>query len=323
MPLPLEGIRVTDLAVVWSGPMAATLLADLGAEVIHLENLRHPPTLTRGVLLRPTREQSLLLGPLGSGYPDHEPGQRPWNRTAMFNAHGRNKRCATVDLTQASGHEIFLRLIEKSDVFIENNARTTLEHLGLDATVLFEVNPRLILLRMPPLGLEGPFAAYRGFGPTFNSLAGVTAMGGYHDADLTSQGDNYHMDEAAAPAAAFAVMAGLWRREQSGTGQLIEFPQVENLIQQLGEYLIAFQLTAEEPPLYGNRDPYLVQGVYPCPGSDRWIAISLRDDADWAALKRAMGAPAWAEMEIFSTHLLRMHNQNALDERIAAWTSTL
>ena len=184
--LPLEGIRVLDITVVWAGPFATMLLADLGAEVIRVENIKHFPTATRGTMIRPTK--AAMAGSLGSSYPDREAGERPWNRFAWFNQTGRNKLSMTVDLTQPKGKEIFKDLIKISDIFIENNAAGTMEKLGLGHKELHWVKPDLIMISMPAFGNTGPYREYRGFAPIIESLSGHTWLRGYPGRDPSQTG---------------------------------------------------------------------------------------------------------------------------------------
>ena len=90
-PLPLEGLRILDLTVVWAGPYATQIFGDWGAEIIRVESIKHFPATTRGMVMRPTKEMVSQKGSL-SAYPNRDPGERPWNRTASFNAHARNKK---------------------------------------------------------------------------------------------------------------------------------------------------------------------------------------------------------------------------------------
>ncbi|MBE3556737.1 MAG: CoA transferase [Firmicutes bacterium] len=320
--LPLEGVRVVDMTVVWSGPGCTMLLGDLGAEVIRVETAQHFPNSTRGIAPRLSKEQAEKLGYIGSAFPNKDPGEHPYNRQAMFNCHGRNKRSVTMDLSRPEGREAFLKLIAISDVFVENNALRVLDHLQLTYDVLREVNPRLIMVRMAPLGMSGPFHQFLGFGPNFNALAGLVAMSGYYNADPTTAGENYHMDEAAAPAAAFAVMAALYDRAKSGEGQQIEFAQCENLIEGLGEWILDNQMNPGRlPSVLGNRDLYLLQGVYPTLEENRFVALTIRNDQEWERLVRLMGDPPWAKDPLFCTAVGRLEHQDEIDTHLAAWTA--
>ena len=231
--LPREGIRVLDMTQVWAGPFTTTLLGDLGADIIRVED-SVDYAVSRGALARPSKE---LLDSLGwmCAFPDDEPGERPWNRGAFFNIHARNKRSATVDLRRAEGVELFLRLIEKVDVMVENNSTGVIDKLGIGWDVLHRRNPRLILLRMPALGLSGPLSSIVGFGANFEAMCGLTSLRGYPDADPSCNRPVYYMDAASGTAGAVAALAAIRRRQRTGVGELVEVAQGENMLNLIGE----------------------------------------------------------------------------------------
>ncbi len=148
----MEGIRVTDLTVIWAGPYAAMFLADWGAEVIRVESCQHFPMYTRGLWLKPP--EAFIKDRVG--YAAHKkPGHDPntaHNTFLLFNAHARNKLSMTANLRTPKGMDIFKRLIKVSDVFIESNSPRVKEHLGITWEDLKEVNPRLIYLSLPGFG---------------------------------------------------------------------------------------------------------------------------------------------------------------------------
>jgi len=321
--LPLKGIRVLDVSVVWAGPYVTMMLSDLGAEVIRLDNPYLFPSSTKGFAPRVTKEMVDALGPIVGAFPDKDPGELPWNRHAMFNCHARGKKIATLDLAKDSGREAFLRLVEVSDVLVENNAARVFDKLGLGWDVIRERNPRFIMLRMPPLGLDGPYHGFVGFGAHFEAVSGLTASRGYHDSDPTTTTSVFHMDPASGAAGAFAVMAALRRRERTGEGGFIELPQAENVMQQIGELFVDAGRTGRHHEPLGNRHPTRAQGCYRCAGDDRWAVISVGSDDEWAALRRAMGDPEWARDDRFATSEGRLANHDDFDAGVEAWTATL
>ncbi len=313
--LPLEGVRIIDLTVVWSGPGATALLGDLGAEVIRPEGVYR---VNRMVSARVTK--AALAGRAVTTYADADPGPRPYDRSSIFNWHSRNKLSVAMCLERPEGREAFLRLAERSDLLIENNSNGALEKLDLGWEVLHEVNPRLIVARMPPLGLSGPLSDYLGYGPNFNSLIGIQAMDGYEGGDPTTAGANYHMDEAAPGGLAFAVLAALWRREVTGVGQMIEFPQAENVMVEIGEYFLDYQMNHRSPKVMGNSDPVMFQDVFLTSEPDTWVAISVRHDRDWEHLVAVVGR---AEALAAGTTMMgRREHADALKAVVAAWTAS-
>jgi crotonobetainyl-CoA:carnitine CoA-transferase CaiB-like acyl-CoA transferase len=317
---PLDGVRVVDLTTVWAGPYATMLLADLGAEVIRVENPWVLPPTTKGYRARP-----VLTNPgfLGSMYGPVAPGQpdRPWNRHAMNNSLARNKLSCTIDTRQAEGRELVMRLAEVSDVFIENFKASGLAHMGIQISELQARNPQLIVVRMPPAGLTGDWSGYTGFGAQFDGLTGLLWLLGHRGADLTSSPATTYMDAASGPAGAFATIAALRYRAATGRGQLIEVAQSENIINHLGDILVDMQLGLA-PERLGNRDRWNApQGLYRCRGEQSWVAVSVADDEAWRALATAIGEPELGSDPRFAGATGRMARHDELDKLIEAWTT--
>lgn len=325
--LPLAGLRVLDMTVVWAGPLATSLLGDMGAEVIRLDNPNLFPTATRGAVPRPRPGAASDLGLIWGRFPDGDGGDRPWNRVAAFVCHSRNKLGATLDLRTDLGRETFLELVDKADILVENNSVRVLPTLGLGWEQLHARNPRLIALRMPSLGLTGPYADYVGFGAHMEALCGLSSLRGYQDLDPTSLDGTYFMDPASGVTAAFAALCALRRREVTGLGELVEFAQAENLMNYVGEYLIDASMTGQPHQYHGNRHPHRApQGAYPCADSqrstDQWMVLSIADDAQWQALVTAMGSPDWAADPELATEAGRRARHDELDKRLAEWSKS-
>ena len=322
--LPLEGVRILDITVVWAGPHCTQLLAEWGAEVIRVEPLQHIQPNTRGAETRVTKE--LAESYRGSGqllyaFPDRDPGARPWNRSPAFNSHARNKRSVTLDIMTPEGLAVFKRLIAVSDVLIENNVPETIEKAGITYEQLAPLNPRLIMLRISAYGLSGPYKNYRSFGSHIESMTGHHYIRGYPDLDPSMTGDAFTADAAGGVQGAFAVMLALRHRRRTGKGQQIELSLAENFLPYLGELILDHTLNGRLLEPQGNQhESHAPHGVYPCRGEDRWIAIDVADDREWAGLCRVIGAPALTEDVRFATTLSRWHNREALDQQIGDWT---
>ena len=216
----------------------------------------------------------------------------------------------------------FLVFVEQSDVLVENNSAKVLPSLGLGTDVLMARNPRLIVVRMPSLGLSGPYAHYVGFGAHVEALCGLTARRGYRDLDVTANAGTYHMD-ASGTVAAFAVLAALRRREKTGVGEVIELAQSENLLQHIGEEILDASVVGFDRERLGNRHPtFAPQGVYPCAGEDPWIANSVTGDAAWRSLRSLLGEPSWVMDPALETGAGRWAGHDDLDAGLARWTMT-
>ncbi|MCE7927814.1 MAG: CoA transferase [Dehalococcoidia bacterium] len=330
-PKPLEGIRVIDFCVVWAGPFATMLLGDLGAEIIKPENPNVFQPLTRGPMARPPAAYLLNTIAWAGGMPRNEPGSRPWDYSPTFVSLYRNKKSFTVDTRAPEGMEALRRLVAVSDVFYENNAVGTMEKLGITYEWLKEINPRIIMVRVPAYGSTGPYArGARALGVHLEAVMGHTLLRGYDDTDPSSNSAIYSGDYLAGAQGAFAVMTALWERERTGEGQLIEIAQAENAAAMFTQAIMDYSLNGNIQGAIGNRD---VHGRFPCgvypaksPGGpetsdDHWIAISVESDEQWQSLVTAMGNPEWAQDARYATNAGRAEHFRELDRKIAGYTA--
>lgn len=322
--LPLEGIRVVDITVIWAGPFATLHLADWGAEVIRVESIKHWQVGTRGARAKPNQE--IIADPVRRGtfatYCDRDVSFRPWNRWTLFNSHARNKLSCTMDLTQPRGKELFKELIKVSDVFLESNAPHVTENLGLTYDVLKEVNPRLIMISMPGFGGYGPYKYYRGLGVHQEGFVGHTFLRSYPDSDASTTTTLFHADAAAGATGALAVLFALHYRNRTGKGQFIDMAQAEATMPHLGESIMDYTMNKRVQTSAGNRLPGAAPcGCYRCRGDDRWVNITVYTDGEWEGLCRAMGSPQLAKDERFSNSLSRDKHQDELDRLVEDWTA--
>ncbi|MFN0096011.1 MAG: CaiB/BaiF CoA transferase family protein [Dehalococcoidia bacterium] len=326
---PLEGVRIVDLTVVWAGPFATMLMADLGAEVIKVENVHVWQPMTRGAMARPPAMLLKIAAAWGGGTPNDEPGDRPWNYNPTFVSLYRNKKSMTTDIRTEAGKAVFRKLVAVSDVVYENNATGTLEKLGITYDWLREANPNIIFVRVPAYGSTGPYYNARALGVHLEAVMGHQLLKGYADADPSHGTAIFSGDYMAGAQGAFAVMAALRQRRKTGRGQLIEIGQAENASPMFTQAIMDYALNRRVQTTIGNRDlnGCAPSGVYPAksPGTaveqlDRWIAISVETDAGWLALCDEMGNPGWAADSRFATNDGRLAAHDELDQQIAAWT---
>ncbi len=311
--LPLEGVRIIDMTVVWSGPFAAYLLCDMGAEVIRVESLQRWDTLIRGMNLSIDRMRAH-----GATIP---PEAGPWDVSRNWNTMARGKLSMTADLTRPEGREVFYRLAARSDVFIENNALGVVDKLGIDYETLKQHNPELIMLSMPAFGRTGPYRNYRGYGANMEGVMGHGMLRGYADMDPTHNATVLYSDAAAGSLGAFAVLTALYHKKRTGKGQLIDFSQAEAVAQAYSQAYMDYSMNGRVQGTYGNRHPSRApQNVYRCAGEDDWLTISCGSDAEFRALCGVIGRPELADDPRFTDSLSRYRNQDALDVEIGAWT---
>ncbi|MDA1239810.1 MAG: CoA transferase [Chloroflexi bacterium] len=312
--LPFEGLRVLDLTQVWAGPYAARFLADMGADVIHIEGPSFPDAV-RGV---------------GRG---DDP--RSFNKAPYFNEYNRNKRGLAMDLHRPEGIEAFRRLVPLADVVIENWSVGVAERLGIGFADLQALNPGISLVQMPGFSQTGPEAERVGFGPTIEQMGGLVALQGYEDGPPHKSGISYG-DPTGGITAAGATAAALLRRQQTGRGSHVVVSQRDNIIGMVGEFMVAESAGLPYPMRPGNRDPEAVpHNVYRTRDDsgrmqgdvvgrvigefhDTWLAIAVDSDEAWAALRSVVGDarlddPAYRALEGRRAH------EAAIDAVIEAW----
>jgi len=296
------------------------LLGDMGAEVIKVETTQRFLTWNRGWQARPSKETIDVFLPYIGGFPNREPGDRPWNRYPIFQSHAKNKLSMTVDVTRPEGMDIFKRLVKVSDVVIENNSRDTMVKLGITYDMLKEVKSDIIYLRGSAFGDTGPYKDRRAMAMQVEALAGHDNLRGYPDMDPSSNTPVVPSDAAQAWQSAFAVLVALHYRNQTGKGQFVDISMVENFVNLMPQAIMDFTMNGRIQRTLGNRDPSAIQGCYPCRGEDRWVNITISSDDEWKAFCKVLGNPPWTEDEKFSDSLSRRRNHDELDKHIEEWT---
>jgi len=315
--LPLEGIRVLDHGIVYTGPSATTILADMGAEVIRVESIQKLLPFTRGFVVHPVK-----IDGVAPGYVDNEPGDRPWDRWYQLHGLQRNKHGITLDLSRPKGVEIYKKLTEKSDVVLDNFAPGVMDRFGTGYAELKKVKPDIIMLSASGYGDTGPYKGFAAVGASLGSITGMASLRGYPDDDITvrSPGQVWS-DNVAASTAAFAVLTALFYRQRTGKGQFIDFSQAESFLPHMGESIMEYTMNGTVPEAIGNGHAFMApHGCYRCDGEDRWVVIAVSSETEWQAFCEVMGNPDWTKDEKFSDRSNRFQNQDQLNDYIADWT---
>ncbi|HKN01675.1 MAG TPA: CoA transferase [Candidatus Binataceae bacterium] len=302
----VEGkIRVLDLSMGWAGPLLGQMLAEMGAEVVKVEDTQFFDWW-RG---------SLSMGP---------PEMQPIERASTFNTANRGKLGVTLDLNNPRGIEIVKRLVTTADILVENYSPGIMKRFGLDWEVLRPINPRLIMISMPSFGYGGPETNARGYGNTIEAMAGVTGLTRYHDAEQPYTLSNALGDPVSGLTGTFGVLAALHERERTGKGQWIELAQVEGAIQLVAGPILEYQLTGAVPRPQGNRNrEFAPHGIYGCAGERNWLAVAAATDDQWRALTGALGLPHLAGDARFSEVARRKENEDALDAELRSALAAL
>ncbi len=287
-PGPVAGLRVLDFTHVFAGPFCTRTLADLGADIVHVET--------------------------------HSRGGEDGRRSAY--AH-RNKRSIALDLKHAAGQATAVRLAAVADVIVENFSSGVMKRLGLDYEALSPANPRLIYVSMSGYGHTGPRREWTSMNMNLQAYTGLMLTTGAEGDPPTAISNSWN-DYIGGLHAVIAILHALEERHETGRGRDIDLSQFECSVATLGALLMAASATGKPPKRWGNRSSASApQGVYPCMGKDEWCAISVQTDEQWRALAAAIGQPSLAQDPRFATALGRMRNHDALDEAIATWTREL
>ena len=289
----LDGIRVVEAATLFAAPHAAMLLADYGADVIKIEHPRRAD---------PAR-----------GHGPSKNGAGLW-----FKALARNKRLVTLDLSSREGAAIFLKLAERSDVVLENFRPGTLERWGLGWDELSAANPRLVLARVSGFGQTGPYAGRPGFGTLAEAMSGFAALNGEADGPPLLP-PLALADGVAALATAFAILAALRAREQTGRGQVVDTSLVEPLLTLLGPQLAAYDLLGVLEPRTGNRSMHNAPRNAYRTADGSWVAVSASATSVAARVLRLVGRPDLVDQPWFETGSGRAAHVDEIDGAVAAW----
>ncbi|MXY85766.1 MAG: CoA transferase [Chloroflexi bacterium] len=303
---PLTGLRVLDHGHVWAGPLLGMFLADLGAEVIKVG----APHRLSGVSIGGQR------APVGSIGGDR--GSTSADDPRAFHGLDRGKKSIAIHLGDPRGRDLYLKLVERSDIVLENFSPRVMPSLGLSYDVLAEVNQRIIIVALSASGAtEGPWRNLVTYGPSLAALYGLKSLLGYPD-DPQPREDTADLDPTAAGHAFIAVLAALEYRERTGRGQFIDLAQGEATLQRAARPLMDWLLNGRDAGPQGNRASAMApHGVYPAQDEDSWLAVVVRSDDEWSAL---CGIAPHLDRPEWSTMRGRLNDQDALDAAVSNWT---
>jgi benzylsuccinate CoA-transferase BbsF subunit len=308
---PLEGLRALELSIAIAAPTVGRQLAHFGAEVIKIESPTNPD-IARLFGSAWARED---MARLGRAYLDTGP---------YVSEMSSGKRSVGLDLKHPDGVAAALDLIRHTDVFVTNYSTPAVRALGLGYEACAAVKPDLVYVALPGFGSDEstPYYEYLAWGPNQAPLVGLDDLTGYPDQEPSGIATVAPPDYFSGYHAVIGVLSGLAHRDRTGEGSFVDLSQYEATVALLGPFLMQQAATGHTVGRMGNRQAGSApEGVYPCRGEDRWVAISVTDDAAWQGLGRALGGPAWASDPRFASVEGRLANHDELDELIGAWTA--
>ena len=293
---PLEGVKVLDLTSMVSGPMAAMMLADQGAEVIkieptHGEQLRHMAAPHNGV-------------------------------NPAFYSCNRGKKSLAIDLKSEEGKEILLKLVKEADVFMQNFRPGAIERMGFGEDILRKVNEKLINVSISGFGTKGPYSSSRVYDPVIQALSGATDIQADRETGRPQMFRVIVADKVTALTAAQAVSSALYQRERSNIGQHIELSMLESVLAFFWPEGMAGLVYKEK-----EMDVRKLQGTQDLiyKAKDGYITAGAVSDAEWQGMCNALERQDLIEDERFATSAARVSNsgerKDLTGKEISKWNS--
>ena len=297
---PLKGLKVLDLSRVLAGPWCTQLLADMGAEVVKIEqpgagdDTRH----------------------WGPPWHEHE-GERV---AAYFLAANRGKKSVALDFSTEEGADIVRRMAVEADVLVENFRVGGLEKYGLDAASLRKANPRLIYASVTGFGQDGPYANRAGYDYIIQAMGGMMSVTGLPDGE--PGGGPLKVGVAIADIftgmyTASAILAALHERKGTGEGAHIDMALFDTQLAVLANQASNAMVSGRDPQRLGNGHPNIVP-YQPFTASDQPLVIAVGNDRQFAKLAKLCGHPEWAQDERFATNAARVANREAIVAKVGA-----
>ena len=298
--LPMSGIRVLDLGTFLAGPHAASVLGEFGAEVLKIE---HP------IAGDPMRR-------FGTPTKRHD-------ATLAWLSEARNRKSVTIDLRQQEGVQLFLRLIEKSDVLIENFRPGTMEEWGLGWPRLQEANPRLVYLQVSGYGQTGPYRRRSGFAHIAHAYGGLSYLAGFPGETPVVPGTVPLGDYFSSLYGAIGIMMALRHREKTGRGQVIDIAIYESVFRQLDEIAASYGLFGKVREREGSGSFVAVPHGHFRTQDDKWVAIACTTDKMFERLAEAMERPELASSALYGQQRKRLAARGEVNQIVTEWVGSL
>ncbi|MGF1466525.1 MAG: CaiB/BaiF CoA transferase family protein [Sandaracinaceae bacterium] len=297
--LPMTGVRILDLGTFLAGPHAASIFGEFGAEVLKIE---HP------VAGDPMRR-------FGS------PTRRA-DATLAYLSEARNRKSVTLDLRQAKGVELFLQLVAKSDVLIENFRPGTLEQWGLGWDNLREANPGLVFLRVSGYGQTGPYRRRSGFAHIAHAFGGLSYHTGFPGESPVVPGTVPLGDYVSSLYGAIGILLALRHRDKTGRGQVIDVAIFESVFRMLDEIAAAYGLFGIVREREGAGSFVAVPHGHFRTKDNQWVAIACTTDRMFARLADAMGRPSLATPDKWGIQKKRLEARDEVNAAVIEWVGS-
>ena len=298
--LPMSGVRVIDLGTFLAGPYAASILGEFGAEIFKVE---HP------IAGDPMRR-------FGTPTKRHD-------ATLAWLSEARNKKSVTIDLRQKEGVQLFLQLIGKSDVLIENFRPGTMEEWGLSWKELSAANPGLVYLRVSGYGQTGPYRRRSGFAHIAHAFGGLSYLAGFPGETPVVPSTAPLGDYISSVYGAIGILLALRHREKTGRGQIVDVGIYEAVFRQLDEIAASYGLLGKVREREGSGSFVAVPHGHFRTKDDKWIAIACTTDKMFERLAAAMEHPELASSGLYGPQRQRLAARDEVNRLVIEWVGSL
>jgi benzylsuccinate CoA-transferase BbsF subunit len=293
----LKGVRILAFTTGYAGPYAGRLLANYGAEVIKIESRKGGLDTFR-----------------------HYGQHKDIDAAPRFIECNLGVRSMAINLKHPTGARLVRELAGRSDAILQNFRPRVLDKLGLGDDELRQSNPKLVIVKLPGFGSEGPKSGYGTWGFNLTAFSGMTYLWNHPDQDRPIGSQGVYPDHLGFVMGPTVLVAALLNSRHTGKGVTIDLAQIEGTAAVLGTTYLETSVNGDDPQPKGNHyDVAAPHGCYPCQGEDRWCVISARDDEEWRAFCRVIGRAELISDARFTSLDLRLKQRAELDIIVHEW----
>jgi benzylsuccinate CoA-transferase BbsF subunit len=294
----LKGVRVLAFTTGYAGPYAGRLLASYGAEVIKIESKKGGLDTFR-----------------------HYGQHKDIDAAPRFIECNLGVRSMAINLKHPTGGRLIRELAGKSDAVLQNFRPRVLDKLGLDDDNLRKANPKLVVVKLPGFGSEGPKSSYGTWGFNLTAFSGMTYLWNHPEQDRPIGSQGVYPDHLGFVMGPTLLVAALLNSRRTGKGVTVDLAQIEGTAAVLGTTYLETSVNGDDPQAKGNHYAAAApHGCYRCQGEDRWCVISARDDEEWSAFCRVIGRADLVSDARFVNLQARLSHRAELDGIVQQWT---
>lgn len=294
----LKGVRILAFTTGYAGPYAGRLLANYGAEVIKIESRKGGLDTFR-----------------------HYGQHKDIDAAPRFIECNLGVRSLAINLKHPTGARLIRELAGKSDAILQNFRPRVLDKLGLGDDELRKANAKLVIVKLPGFGTEGPKSSYGTWGFNLTAFSGITYLWNHPEQDRPIGSQGVYPDHLGFVLGPTVMLAALLNSRRNGKGVTIDLAQIEGTAAVLGTTYLETSVNGDDPKPRGNHYALAApHGVYRCQGEDRWCVISVRDDTEWRSFCRVIGRAELVSDGRFTSLQSRLNNRAELDAIVNEWT---